>query len=165
VFRSLLAIFPGDAAGAIEATAEICEGMAALNSIRAARGCKTLGFCVGANYGDVTYGNIGSYKRLDFTVMGPAVNVAARLEALTKIVCRNVLLSEALVAKAQECVELDCLGKFNLRGLSCPMGVYAFPDKACDDGSDERDRRIIIPMTERSFPVLPAKERTDLLLT
>jgi len=163
----LLAIFPGDAAGAIGAIAEICEGMAALNSVRAARGCKTLGFGVGANYGDVMYGNIGSCKRLDFTVIGPAVNVAARLEALTKIVCRNVLLSEALVAKADELVELDCLGKFNLRGLSCPMEVYAFPDRACDDDSAEGDRRIVVPTTELTFPVfpvLPAKERVDPLL-
>jgi adenylate cyclase len=160
----LLAIFPGDAAGAIGATAEICEGMAVLNAARAARGCATLGFGVGANYGDVMYGNIGSCNRLDFTVIGPAVNVAARLEALTKIVCRNVLLSETLVAKADERAELDCLGKFNLRGFSCPMEVYAFPDKACDDGADERGRRIVIPTMERSFPVLPAKEAVDPLL-
>jgi adenylate cyclase len=83
------------------------------------------------------YGNIGSCKRLDFTVIGAAVNVAARLEALTKSVGQNVLFSEALVAKAENCVELHSLGKFNLRGLSCPMEVYSFADDACDDNAGQ----------------------------
>jgi adenylate cyclase len=135
----LLAIFPGDAAAAVRAVADMCKGMAVLNAARKARGAETLEFGVGANYGDVMYGNIGSCKRLDFTVIGPAVNVAARLEALTKIVGRNVLFSEALVAKAGDCVELRCLGGFNLRGLSCPMEVYAFVDDACNESPCQGD--------------------------
>jgi adenylate cyclase len=133
----LLAIFPGDAANAIRAVSDMRKRMDALNAAREARGSETLEFGVGANYGDVMYGNIGSCKRLDFTVIGAAVNVAARLEALTKNVGRNVLFSEALVAKAEKCAELHSLGKFNLRGLSCPMEVYSFADDACNDNAGQ----------------------------
>jgi adenylate cyclase len=154
----LLAIFPGDAASAIKAVSDMCERMAALNAARKARGSETLGFGVGANYGDVMYGNIGSCKRLDFTVIGPAVNVAARLEALTKIVGRNVLFSKALIAKAAKCFELHCLGKFNLRGLSCPMEVYGFADNACDDNPDQgrQPDGPPTPTAGRSLPMVPA---------
>jgi adenylate cyclase len=154
----LLAIFPGDAASAVRAVSDMRKGMAALNATRRARGSETLGFGVGANYGDVMYGNIGSCKRLDFTVIGPAVNVAARLEALTKIVGRNVLFSEALIAKAAKCIELDCLGKFNLRGLSRSMEVYAFADDAVENsvGQGRQPGASSVPTLEPSRPVLPA---------
>jgi adenylate cyclase len=58
--------------------------MAALNERRSASGLEPLGYGIGVNVGDVMYGNIGTSSRLDFTVIGPAVNAAARLEGLTK---------------------------------------------------------------------------------
>jgi adenylate cyclase len=153
----LLAIFPGDAVSAIRAVSDMCKGMASLNAAREARGSQTLGLGVGANYGDVMYGNIGSCKRLDFTVIGPAVNVAARLESLTKTVGRSVLFSETLVAKAAEHIELHCLGKFNLRGLSVPTEVYAFADESDDNpGRGAYHCGPFMPIAERSSPMLPA---------
>lgn len=52
---------------------------------------------IGAHVGDVMYGNIGSKSRLDFTIIGPAVNIALRLENLTKSLRRPVLMSQAFV--------------------------------------------------------------------
>jgi adenylate cyclase len=95
----LLAIFPGNAPAAFHAVEDICLGMVRVNANRAADGRPPLGFGVGCNYGDVMYGNIGSQKRLDFTVIGPAVNIAARLETLTKALRRRALFSAAFVAK------------------------------------------------------------------
>ncbi len=83
------------------------------------------GYGMGVHVGDVMYGNIGSLTRLDFTVIGPAVNIASRLESLTKIVNRRVLLSKDFVDLA-ECQELvEDMGSFQVRGLEEPIAVYA----------------------------------------
>ena len=124
----VLAIFPGDAAAAGRAVVDICKAMASFNAAREAHGAGALGFGVGVNYGDVMYGNIGSRNRLDFTVIGPAVNVAARLEALTKFIGRNVLFSGAFAARARECIDLECFGEFDLRGVARPVEVYGFAE-------------------------------------
>ena len=122
----LLAIFPEDAAHAVDAVADICRSMAALNRRRLAEGRAALGYGVGVNYGDVMYGNIGSRTRLDFTVIGPAVNVASRLETLTKEVGEKALFSGAFVERAGCAAALRPLGAFPLRGVGRPLDVYTF---------------------------------------
>ncbi|MCT6839589.1 MAG: adenylate/guanylate cyclase domain-containing protein, partial [Bifidobacteriales bacterium] len=81
---------------------------------------------IGVHVGDVMYGNIGSRKRLDFTVIGPAVNIASRLESLTKQVKRPVLLSKAFVDLAGVECNMENLGSYALRGLDEPIDVFAF---------------------------------------
>jgi adenylate cyclase len=125
----LLAIFPDDARGAISAVADICRAMAALNLRRVAEGRDPLGYGVGVNYGDVMYGNIGSRTRLDFTVIGPAVNIASRLETLTKDVPARALFSAAFVAQAGCREGLKLLGSFPLRGVNLPLDVYTFAEE------------------------------------
>ena len=80
------------------------------------------------NFGDVMYGNIGSRTRLDFTVIGPAVNIASRLEALTKAVEPNVLFSAAFVARTGCGALLKPVGTFPLRGVGQPLDVYTFAE-------------------------------------
>jgi len=125
----LLAIFPLENPDACaNLLASIREGrtaMAALNESNALSGQPSLGYGVGVHVGDVMYGNIGSQKRLDFTVIGPAVNIASRLESLTKEVGRPVLLSEAFARIAGSDGGFEALGKFSLRGLGEPIEVFA----------------------------------------
>ncbi len=128
----LLAIFPLSKPSAchdlLTAIREGQEAMAKLNEEHQRMGRDPLRYGVGVHVGDVMYGNIGSRRRLDFTVIGPAVNVASRLESLTKEVKRPVLLSRAFVEMATCREEMDDLGSFPLRGLGEPVDVFAFRD-------------------------------------
>jgi adenylate cyclase len=125
----LLAVFPLSAPTAcrdlLSAIRDGRTAMAALNEKSAKQGHPQLGYGVGVHLGDVMYGNIGSQKRLDFTVIGPAVNVASRLESLTKEVKRPVLLSRLFAERAQCMDEVDDLGGFTLKGLEDPVDVFA----------------------------------------
>jgi adenylate cyclase len=128
----LLAIFPLTVPEAchnlLRAIREAQAAMVELNQFNAERGHVQLRYGIGVHVGDVMYGNIGSHKRLDFTVIGPAVNIASRLESLTKDIKRPVLLSKAFVEMAGVETDLESLGSFPLRGLGEPVDVYAFPD-------------------------------------
>jgi adenylate cyclase len=128
----LLAVFPLDrptaCADALVAVLEACQGMTALNERRGAGGLEPLGYGIGVNVGDVMYGNIGTSSRLDFTVIGPAVNTAARLEGLTKDLGRTVLFSGRFAAFLDD-RSLRRLGSYPLRGLGEPLEVFGFPDE------------------------------------
>jgi adenylate cyclase len=125
----LLAVFPLDVPTActdlLKAIRKGRAAMAALNEQSRANGHPQLGYGVGVHLGDVMYGNIGSQKRLDFTVIGPAVNIASRLETLTKEVLHPVLLSRAFVERAACQDEVENLGAFELKGLEEPVEVSA----------------------------------------
>jgi len=76
------------------AVAEARQAMIALNEKNNNEtGRAPLNYGIGVHVGDVMYGNIGSRTRLDFTVIGPAVNMASRMETLTKQLGKQVLLS------------------------------------------------------------------------
>ncbi len=125
----LLAIFPlTDPCACSQLLGAINEAQAALSRLNEeslSKGHDPLGYGIGVHVGDVMYGNIGSRKRLDFTVIGPAVNIASRLEALTKELKRPVLLSRAFVKKAGCAAQLENLGSYALRGLDEPIEVFA----------------------------------------
>jgi adenylate cyclase len=81
---AMLAIFPLETdqacRRALQAALDARAAMAELNRERSGRGEEALGFGIALHAGDVMYGNIGAANRLDFTVVGPAVNLATRLE-------------------------------------------------------------------------------------
>ncbi|MGU3358794.1 adenylate/guanylate cyclase domain-containing protein [Methylobacterium sp. M6A4_1b] len=128
----LLAIFhldtPAACTAAQSAAGEARAAMHALNAARSERGQPRLGYGIGVNVGAVMYGNIGSRSRLDFTIIGPAVNVAARLEGLTKVLDVSVLFSGAFAARSSDGHRLVPLGSFPLRGVGDPLEVLALPD-------------------------------------
>ena len=75
--------------------------------------------------GEVVYGNIGAARRLDFTVIGPAVNLVSRLQGLCRPLDTDMLMSEAF-AKASR-TALVTLGMHALRGIAEPVEVFALP--------------------------------------
>ncbi|OCP00496.1 MULTISPECIES: adenylate/guanylate cyclase domain-containing protein [unclassified Ensifer] len=126
----LLAIFPLSkpeaAENLLQAIREAEAAIALLNKDNLAKGREPLGYGIGVHVGDVMYGNIGSRRRLDFTVIGPAVNIASRLESLTKETKRPVLLSRAFVELAGCASSMEHLGPYPVRGIGEPIDVYAF---------------------------------------
>ncbi len=126
----LLAIFPLQApdacANLLHAVTEARQAMAALNVRNSATGRAPLNYGIGVHVGDVMYGNIGSTTRLDFTVIGPAVNMASRLEALTKQLGRPVLLSRDFAELVEGKFELERVGKHEVRGFSDPIELFAY---------------------------------------
>jgi adenylate cyclase len=129
----LLAAFPLNrptaCADALAAVLSVRRGMAALNERRVRANLEPLGYGLGVNVGDVMYGNIGTPKRLDFTVIGPAVNTAARLEGLTKGLGRTALFSSTF-ADIVGSPSLRSLGRHPLRGLGEPLEVFGFADES-----------------------------------
>jgi class 3 adenylate cyclase len=85
-----------------------------------------LGYGIGLHVGEVTYGNIGTGNRLEFTVIGEAANLAARIESLCKSLGESVLLS----AEFATC-DLDhivSLGEHPLQGIDAPVEIFALRD-------------------------------------
>lgn len=126
----LLAIFPLSepkaCANLLHAVTEARQAMIALNARNDGTGRAPLNYGIGVHVGDVMYGNIGSSTRLDFTVIGPAVNMASRLEALTKQLGKKVLLSRDFAGLVEREFELEHVGKYEVRGFSDPIELFAF---------------------------------------
>jgi adenylate cyclase len=126
----LLAIFPlsqpNACANLLRAVTEARQAMAALNQRNNGTGRAPLNYGIGVHVGDVMYGNIGSSSRLDFTVIGPAVNMASRMEALTKQIGKPVLLSRDFAELVDKEFELERVGKHAVRGFSEPIELFAF---------------------------------------
>ena len=84
----------------IEAAVSLRAAVDALNERRSQAGLPTCGFYVALHYGEVLYGNIGSPARLDFTVVGPAVNETARIEAMCRSLDQWLVVSSAFAEAA-----------------------------------------------------------------
>jgi adenylate cyclase len=126
----LLAIFPLSQPSActslLRAVAEARQAMVAMNEKNGDIGREPLKYGVGVHVGDVMYGNIGSRTRLDFTVIGPAVNMASRLETLTKQLGRTVLLSRAFADFVENDFDLERVGEYPVRGFAEPIELFAY---------------------------------------
>jgi adenylate cyclase len=128
----LLAIFPVGpdpvpaCSAALSAVNAAREALAAFNTGLSARGKPALRWGMALHRGEVLYGNIGSPTRLDFTTIGPAVNLTARLETLARDLGRDLLVSAAVASHCPQGLVL--LGRFELRGFPEPQEVFAPAD-------------------------------------
>ena len=129
----LLALFlpPGEgelasvAAAALGAAQEILGRMEALNAAERAAGHPALVLDLALHAGEVTYGNVGTADRLDFTVIGPVVNEVSRLEGLCKQLDRQLLVSDSFLRAAPALrPQLRSLGLHRLRGVREAREVY-----------------------------------------
>ncbi len=92
-------------------------------TLAAVEGWRPLRSGIALHLGDVFFGNMGAPERLDFTVIGRAVNEASRVEALTKELGRPILLTEPVARLLER--ELDDMGRHRLRGFSTDIALYS----------------------------------------
>lgn len=121
----VLAIFPvGDEGkGTVACQNALAAARTAFDLSQCAATPEPLAFGVGLHYGEVLYGNVGSRSRLDFTVMGPAVNIAARIEGLCKELDHPLLLSDAVRQKAGAVVSQ--VAERRLKGTDFSTEIFA----------------------------------------
>jgi adenylate cyclase len=130
----LLAIFPiedaafafGAARRALDAAIQAFTDLEAFNANPARGEESPIRMAIALHVGDVVYGNIGGRDRLDFTTIGPAVNLVARLQQLSKRLERPLLLSDGFAKICER--PLISLGFHPLRGLSEPREIFTLRD-------------------------------------
>jgi adenylate cyclase len=111
---------------ALDAAIEATQNLDALNAARAAAGAPAAAVDLALHIGEVLYGNVGATDRLDFTVIGPAVNEATRIEALCEPLGRPLLISPEFAAAATGGdSRLESLGRHALRGVREPKEIFA----------------------------------------
>ncbi len=132
----LLAVFPftsfateqAAAQAALAAAEQACADLEQLNAtppaeIAAIEGWHPLRTGIALHDGEVFFGNVGAPARLDFTVIGRAVNAASRVEALSKSLGRAILITETVAARLDR--PLDDLGRHPLRGVAQPVAIFS----------------------------------------
>ncbi|MGQ0583412.1 MAG: adenylate/guanylate cyclase domain-containing protein [Reyranella sp.] len=130
----VMAYFPAEDAlfmpmvttNALNAARQVIGDIAAANEARAAGGAEPVRFGIGLHVGTVTFGNVGTEDRLDFTVIGSAVNRTSRLEGLTKALGVQVCASADFNENCPR--PMKSLGPHRLRGVPKPMEIFTLPD-------------------------------------
>ncbi|MCA1441377.1 adenylate/guanylate cyclase domain-containing protein [Ensifer sp. IC4062] len=129
----VLAIFNADdrasaCASAVAAERQLRLMLNELNAKRLVDGKPTTDVYLGLHIGEVFYGNIGSQNRLDFTVVGPAVNEVSRIASMCRSVERHVIMSSEFVEACPPVLRADAvsLGRFALRGIARAKELFTW---------------------------------------
>jgi adenylate cyclase len=105
-----------DAMNAIQAALKMRRSLAALHQRWQQQGQALFFNGIGINYGEAIAGDIGSYRRREYALIGDAVNVASRVEALTRQFATDILITESLYELVEGEVEVICIGEHALKG-------------------------------------------------
>jgi class 3 adenylate cyclase len=136
-----VALFPQGADNALAATIRMGHALGELNAEREARGDVPFRIGIGINSGELMLGAIGGEQRLDCNVVGDAVNLASRVEGLTKMYGTTCLISDATVDRLSEprCHALRELDRVLVVGRTTPVVIHELIDL---DLADRRDAKV-----------------------
>jgi adenylate cyclase len=125
----ILAVFDGAQEDACRRALDAAEtaraAVARLNRERSAAHLPVTGFTLALHQGEVLYGNVGSRDRLDFTVIGPAVNELSRIQGMSRSLDQPILVSASFAAACgDQRARLVSLGRYALRGVERPQELF-----------------------------------------
>jgi len=151
----VLAIFTADdrtraCNAALAAAVAARRGVAELNERRTAAGLPITDMYLGLHVGEVLYGNVGSTERLDFTVVGPAVNEVSRIAAMCRSAEQPMLVSAAFAEIGNNRARLVSVGRYALRGVSGAQELFTLDPSEGGSGADSR--RVERAARERLIP-------------
>lgn len=106
------------------AAVEMVRGLGRVNDVITGRGLPPIKIGVGLNSGEVILGNIGSEKKLDYTIIGDNVNLASRMEGLTAKYGCTVLLSESTYTAVHNLMPCGLVDRVRVKGKKVPIEIY-----------------------------------------
>ena len=109
---------------AVRAALEMQIALRGFNEAHIAEGKPAFKTGIGVNYGVVTVGNIGSEKKMDYTIIGDAVNLGSRLEGLTKEYRQDVIFSESVFRKVKTDLPCRLIDKVQVKGKTSGVSIY-----------------------------------------
>lgn len=148
-----------DADNALNCAVDMMHSLREFNSIREGVGQEAIHIGIGISTGQVVSGNIGSDKRMDYTVIGDGVNLSARLEGATKVYKTPILISEMTVnalSDSHPLREIDCI---RVKGKERPVAIY----EALEGMTSRRQAAInaSLPLFEKSLEWYRKKEWSE----
>jgi adenylate cyclase len=128
-----------DALRAVRAALQMRRELARLNERWGAAGQPRWTIGIGINFGAVLVGNIGAPQRMEFTVIGDAVNVASRIEGATKQLGEDILVAGSVAQLTKTEIASQPVGAIRVMGRSGPLAVYRVIGESRDLGDNERE--------------------------
>jgi class 3 adenylate cyclase/HAMP domain-containing protein len=113
-----------EASEAVQSAFEMLESLKDFNTWQSKKGRPGFQIGIGINYGVVTVGNIGSEKKMDYTVIGDMVNLGSRLEGLTKVYAQPLIISESVAKKVEKQFRCRLIDKVIVKGKTEGSGIY-----------------------------------------
>jgi len=124
--------YENDTYNSVLAALDMVDGIARFNKEQIKLGKPEFKTGIGVNYGEVTVGNIGTDKKMDYTVIGDAVNLASRLEGLTKEYGQDLIISETLFDEVKEKIPCRFLDTVAVKGKTKGVKIYSAVKKLDD---------------------------------
>lgn len=115
---------PDDTLNAVLACIEMRRSLVELNDRRISRGQDPLTIGIGLHTGRAISGTIGSHERMEYTVIGDAVNMTSRIESSTKAFGTDFLISQAVMDRVQDRILVELAGKATVKGKAEPLNLY-----------------------------------------
>ncbi len=128
----------------IEAILTIRKRLGGLNQARSGSGEPALGHALCAHFGQALYGNIGSSERLDFTIIGESVNMAARGVSTAKLLGTDYVFTRSFTQRFKRCRYVP-IGHHTFKGIAEPQELFTFPAEAAGEAaaaSGTKSRRL-----------------------